>query len=192
MLLLVDNYDSFTFNIYQLVATMGCEVKVVRNDEVSVADVAELAPSRILISPGPGTPDEAGISRDLVREFGPRIPVLGVCLGHQCIGEAYGGRTVRAGELVHGKASDVSHDGSGVFFDIPTPFSAIRYHSLVIDADTLPDELVVTARTDNGLIMGVRHREYPVEGVQFHPESILSEHGAALLANFVHGGKVVA
>ena len=188
MILLLDNYDSFTWTVYQLLSELGADVVVVRNDDIDVAGVLELEPERVVISPGPGSPAEAGISCDLIRELGARrIPVFGVCLGMQCIGEVYGGVIDRAGELVHGKTSPIHHEGGGVFAGIPTPFDAVRYHSLVVRADTVPDELEVTARTDNGLVMGLRHRELPVEGVQFHPESIMSEHGRALLTNFLEG-----
>ncbi len=190
MLLLIDNYDSFTYNLYQLLAELGEKVEVVRNDETTVEQVEALAPERIVISPGPGTPADAGISRDVVRELGPRIPTLGVCLGLQCIGEVYGGTVGRAGELLHGKTSMVYHAGRGVFGGLPSPFEAVRYHSLVVHRDTVPRELDITAQTSSGLVMGLRHKEHPVEGVQFHPESILTEHGAALLANFLKSESV--
>lgn len=185
MLLLIDNYDSFTYNLYQLLSMLGETVEVVRNDEVSVAQVWDLAPERIVISPGPGAPADAGISRDVIRELGPRIPTFGVCLGLQCIGEVYGGRVVRAGELLHGKTSMVYHTGRGAFDGLPSPFEAVRYHSLVVERDTTPLELDITAQTSNGLIMGLKHQEHPVEGVQFHPESILTECGSQLMANFL-------
>jgi anthranilate synthase/aminodeoxychorismate synthase-like glutamine amidotransferase len=185
MLLLIDNYDSFTYNLYQLLSELGERVEVARNDEVTVDEIEALAPERIVISPGPGTPAEAGISRDVVRALGPRIPTLGVCLGLQCIGEVYGGTVSRAGELLHGKTSLVHHTGRGVFAGLPSPFEAVRYHSLVVGRDTVSAELDITAQTTNGLVMGLKHKEHPVEGVQFHPESILTEHGARLLANFV-------
>lgn len=185
MLMLIDNYDSFTYNIFQYLAELGADVLVRRNDAVSVADVARLAPERIVISPGPGAPTSAGVSVALIRELGGRVPILGVCLGHQSIGAAYGGRIVRAPELRHGKASAVYHDGRGVLRGIPSPFQAIRYHSLVVSREGLPECLEVTAWTDDGLIMGLRHREYEVEGVQFHPESVLTEGGHRLLANFL-------
>jgi anthranilate synthase component 2 len=185
MLLLVDNYDSFTYNLYQYLAELGADVLVRRNDALSLMDVERLAPERIVISPGPGAPSEAGRSVEIIREFGARVPVLGVCLGHQCIGQAFGGRIVRAPELRHGKPSAVYHDGSGVLADLPVPFQAIRYHSLVVARDALPECLDVTAWTDDGLIMGLRHREYPIQGVQFHPESVLTEQGHRLLANFL-------
>jgi anthranilate synthase/aminodeoxychorismate synthase-like glutamine amidotransferase len=184
-LLVIDNYDSFTYNLVQYLGELGQVPEVVRNDAVSVADVIRMGPSGVVISPGPCSPAEAGISTDLVRELGPRTPILGVCLGHQCIGEAYGGKTVRAPSVMHGKVSTIHHDGRGVFTGLPSPLSATRYHSLVIDPGTLPASLEVSARTADGVIMGVRHREHPVEGVQFHPESILTEAGHELLRNFV-------
>lgn len=185
MLLLIDNYDSFTYNLYQYLAELGADVVVRRNDALTLMDVERLAPERIVISPGPGTPAGAGVSLAVVRELARHVPVLGVCLGHQCIGEAFGGRVVRAHELRHGKASAVHHDGRGVLTGLDDPFSAIRYHSLVVARDGLPDCLEVSAWTDDGLIMGLRHREYPLEGVQFHPESVLTEGGHRLLANFI-------
>jgi len=190
MLLMIDNYDSFTWNLVQYLQALGAEVRVERNDALSVADVARLAPERIVISPGPCTPDEAGISLELVRELGARIPILGVCLGHQAIGQAYGGNVVRAGRIMHGKTSPIRHRGEGVFAGLPDGYEATRYHSLVVERSTLPECLEVTAWTeqaDGGIeeIMGLRHREHPVQGVQFHPESILTEHGHALLGNFL-------
>ncbi len=185
MLLLIDNYDSFTFNLYQYLAELGEEVEVVRNDQLSVADVKAKAPARIVISPGPCTPKEAGISNQVIRELGGKIPILGVCLGHQCIGDTYGGIVSGAGEIVHGKTSAVFHDGKGVFKGLPNPFDATRYHSLAIEPASVPDCLEVTARTEKGVIMGVRHKEFLVEGVQFHPESILTLVGKDLLRNFV-------
>ena len=187
---MIDNYDSFTWNLVQYLQALGAEVKVVRNDELSVGEIAALAPERIVISPGPCTPNEAGVSVDLIRELGPRIPILGVCLGHQSIGQAYGGDVVRAGRIMHGKTSHIRHEGKGVFAGLPDAYEATRYHSLVVDRHTLPEALEVTAWTehDDGSIeeiMGLRHREHPVEGVQFHPESILTEHGHALLKNFL-------
>ena len=186
MLLLLDNYDSFTYNLYQYLSELGADVTVIRNDKTTIEDIEGMAPEGIVISPGPCTPSEAGISNDVIRHFGAKLPVLGVCLGHQCIGEAYGATVDRAGEIRHGKTSMVHHDGKGVFAGLPYPFEAIRYHSLVIYPETLPDCLEVTARTDNGLIMGVRHTEYPVEGVQFHPESIMTKVGHDLLRNYLH------
>ena len=185
MLLLIDNYDSFTYNLYQYLSELGAEVEVVRNDETGLEEIEALAPERIVVSPGPRTPKEAGISSDVIRHFGERIPTLGVCLGHQCIGDAYGGRVSGAGEIVHGKTSVIHHDGRGVFEGLPNPFEAIRYHSLAIEPATVPDCLEVTARTENGVIMGLRHKQHPVEGVQFHPESILTEVGKDLLRNFL-------
>jgi anthranilate synthase component II len=198
MLLMIDNYDSFTFNLVQYLQVLGAEVEVVRNDAMSVDEIARLAPDRIVISPGPCTPNEAGVCVDLVRGLGSRIPILGVCLGHQAIGQAYGGDVVRAREIMHGKTSRIRHRGQGVFAGLPDHYEATRYHSLVVARDTLPDCLEVTAWTERAddaapvsedpvfdEIMGLRHREHPVEGVQFHPESILSEHGHALLKNFL-------
>ena len=185
MLLLLDNYDSFTYNLYQYLCELGAEVEVHRNDEISVEQCLDMAPERVVISPGPCTPVEAGISIELVRAFAGRAPLLGVCLGHQCIGEAFGGRTGSAGEIMHGKTSMISHDGRGVFEGLPEPFEAIRYHSLAIEPDSVPDELEVTARSESGVIMGVRHRSLAVEGVQFHPESIVTKCGHDLLANFL-------
>ena len=185
MLLLLDNYDSFTYNLYQYLAELGADVTVIRNDKITIPEIQEMAPSGIVISPGPCTPSEAGISNEVIQRFGPELPVLGVCLGHQCIGEAFGAIVDRAGEIRHGKTSWIHHDGAGVFAGLPTPFEAIRYHSLVIYPETVPDSLEVTAWTDNGLIMGVRHKEYPVEGVQFHPESIMTAVGHDLLRNYL-------
>jgi anthranilate synthase/aminodeoxychorismate synthase-like glutamine amidotransferase len=184
-ILLIDNYDSFTYNLYQFLSELGADVKVVRNDAVTIEEIEAMAPERIVISPGPCTPAEAGISTDVVRHFGPRLPVLGVCLGHQCIGAAYGARVEGAGEIVHGKTSMIHHDGRGVFAGLAEPLEGIRYHSLSIVPDTVPDELEVTARTEGGVIMGVRHRKYPVEGIQFHPESIMTQQGKELLLNFL-------
>ncbi len=189
MILLIDNYDSFTYNLYQYLCELGAEVKVVRNDQISLEEIANLNPERIVISPGPGAPDKAGVSNDVIRHFGKDRPVLGVCLGHQCIGYAFGGEVVRAGEIMHGKMSLVHHDGKGVFKGLPNPLNVIRYHSLAVRKETLPDCLEVTAWTDRGIIMGVRHKEYAVEGVQFHPESIMTKVGKDLLANFL-GSKV--
>ncbi|HMP40996.1 MAG TPA: aminodeoxychorismate/anthranilate synthase component II [Roseiflexaceae bacterium] len=185
MILLLDNYDSFTYNLYQYLSELGAEVQVHRNDELTVDDVARLAPERIVISPGPCTPNEAGISVALIRELGAHIPILGVCLGHQAIGAAYGGAVVRAPQIMHGKLSAIHHHQVGVFAGLPQPFQATRYHSLIVRRDDLPDALEVTAWTADGLIMGLCHREYPVQGVQFHPESIMTEAGKMLLANFL-------
>ena len=185
MVLMIDNYDSFTFNLVQYFGELGAAVEVVRNDEITLDEVAARAPERIVISPGPCTPAEAGISVPLIQRFAGHVPILGVCLGHQAIGQAFGGRVVRAARVMHGKLSPVRHDGSGVFGGLPSPFTATRYHSLAIERTSLPDVLEVTATADDGEIMGVRHRSYPVEGVQFHPEAILTEHGRRLLANFL-------
>ena len=185
MILLIDNYDSFTYNLYQYLAELGAEVFVVRNDKISLEEIAEMDPEKIVISPGPCTPDKAGISNDVIKHFGRTTPMLGVCLGHQCVGDSYGGIVGNAGEIMHGKTSPVHHDGKGVFRGLPNPFNAVRYHSLAIFMENLPEELEVTAWTENGLIMGVRHKEYPVEGIQFHPESIMTENGKELLSNFL-------
>ena len=186
MLLLIDNYDSFTYNLYQYLSELGAKVVTVRNDKITLEDVTDMSPDGIVISPGPGTPREAGISNDVIRHFGPKLPVLGVCLGHQCIGDVYGARVDRAGEIRHGKTSMVNHHGAGVLAGLPNPFEAIRYHSLVVYPETVPDCLEVTAWTDDGLIMGLRHKDHPVEGVQFHPESILTPVGHDLLRNFLN------
>lgn len=187
MILVVDNYDSFTYNLVHLVAAAEPDVRVVRNDELAVADVVALAPAGILISPGPGRPADAGVSEALVRALGPTTPILGVCLGHQAIGEVYGGRVVHAPELMHGKTSLIQHTGEGVFAGLPPDFVATRYHSLVVDRASLPDVLAVTAETADGTVMGLRHRAHPVEGVQFHPESILTVAGPQLILNWVAG-----
>ncbi|HMM47443.1 MAG TPA: aminodeoxychorismate/anthranilate synthase component II [Thiobacillaceae bacterium] len=187
MLLMIDNYDSFTYNLVQYFGELGEDVRVFRNDEIDLPAIAGLHPDRIVVSPGPCTPAEAGISVPLIKEFAGKVPILGVCLGHQSIGQAFGGRIVRAKELMHGKTSMIHHLDSGVFAGLPNAFRATRYHSLVIERDSLPDCLGITAWTDDGEIMGVRHKELAVEGVQFHPESILTEHGHALLANFLKG-----
>ncbi len=183
--LLIDNYDSFTYNLYQYLCELGADVTVRRNDALTVADADALAPDFVVISPGPGVPRDAGISVDLIRALGPTTPTLGVCLGHQAIAEAFGGVVTRAPELMHGKASLVDHDGKGVFEGLPSPFSAIRYHSLCAAPEAVPDALEVSAHSDSGVIMAVRHRKYPVHGVQFHPESILTEYGKDLLRNFL-------
>lgn len=190
MLLMIDNYDSFTYNLVQYLQSLGAEVKVVRNDAMTVDEIAKLAPERIVISPGPCTPNEAGVSLEIIERLGANTPILGVCLGHQSIGQAYGGRVIRAGRIMHGKTSRIRHEGKGVFAGLPDAYEATRYHSLVVERSSLPDALEVTAWTENEdgsfeEIMGLRHREYPVEGVQFHPESILTEHGHALLKNFL-------
>jgi anthranilate synthase component 2 len=185
MLLMIDNYDSFTYNLVQYLGELGEEVSVFRNDEVTLEQIEALHPSRIVISPGPCTPNEAGISVPLIKRFAGKLPILGVCLGHQSIGQAFGGKIVHAGQLMHGKTSDIRHKDAGVFHGLPNPLTATRYHSLVIDRKSVPACLEVTAWTDDGEIMGIRHRDLPVEGVQFHPESILTEKGHALLANFL-------
>ncbi len=185
MILLIDNYDSFTYNLYQYLCELGAGVRVVRNDEITVSEVEALAPEKLVVSPGPCTPREAGISVDLIDRMAGKLPILGVCLGHQCIGEAFGGVVAYAGEIRHGKSSSIEHDGKGVFRGLPNPFEAIRYHSLAIQPDSVPECLEVTARSDSGVIMGVRHREYQIEGVQFHPESIATPVGKGLLRNFL-------
>jgi anthranilate synthase component 2 len=185
MLLMIDNYDSFTYNIVQYFGELGEEVRTVRNDEITLEQIAAMKPDRICISPGPKAPKDAGISLDILREFAGKLPILGVCLGHQAIGEAFGGNVIRARQVMHGKTSTIAHTGDGVFKDLPSPFTVIRYHSLAIERSSLPSCLEVTAWTDDGEIMGVRHKEYDIEGVQFHPESILSEHGHALFKNFL-------
>ncbi len=185
MLLLIDNYDSFTYNLYQYLGELGVEVEVVRNDQVTLDEIAAMAPERIIISPGPGNPNEAGISKDVIRRFAGKVPIFGVCLGHQCIGEVFGGIVEGAGEILHGKVSQITHDGRGVFAGLPSPISATRYHSLAIRPDSVPDVLEVSARSESGVIMGVRHRTLAVEGVQFHPESILTPDGHQILRNFL-------
>jgi len=185
MLLMIDNYDSFTYNIVQYFGELGEEVRTVRNDEVTIQDIADMKLDRICISPGPKAPRDAGVSVEVIQQFGGKLPILGVCLGHQAIGEAFGGKIIRAKQVMHGKTSQIAHTGVGVFKDIPSPFTVIRYHSLAIERASLPDCLEVTAWTDDGEIMGVRHKEFDIEGVQFHPESILSEHGHKLLKNFL-------
>lgn len=189
MVLVIDNYDSFTYNLVQYLAEIGAEPVVFRNDAITPAEIAALNPSHIVLSPGPCTPNEAGICLGLIKEFTGRIPILGVCLGHQAIGQAFGGRVVRAPRLMHGKTSPIHHDGRTVFRNLPSPFTATRYHSLVVAPESLPDVLEVSAWTTEGEIMGVRHREHPVEGVQFHPESILTEYGRELLQNFLDLGR---
>jgi anthranilate synthase/aminodeoxychorismate synthase-like glutamine amidotransferase len=185
MILMIDNYDSFTYNLVQYLGELGADVWVYRNDQITVAEIERLAPEKIVISPGPCTPKEAGISCDVIRHFAGRVPLLGVCLGHQCIGEVFGGEIVRAPALFHGKTSMIYHDGKTIFRGLPHPFEATRYHSLVIRRETLPGCLELSAETDDGVIMGVRHRELLIEGVQFHPESILTREGKKLLANFL-------
>jgi anthranilate synthase component II len=185
MLLLIDNYDSFTYNLAQYFGELGCELVIKRNDEISLNEIAALAPRHICISPGPCTPHEAGISKDVLLRFGRKIPILGVCLGHQCIAEAYGGKIVRAASLVHGKASTIKHNGNRLFTDLPTPFEAGRYHSLVVERSSFPACLEIIAESDDGEIMALRHREFPVHGVQFHPESVLTPNGKKILARFI-------
>jgi anthranilate synthase/aminodeoxychorismate synthase-like glutamine amidotransferase len=185
MLLLIDNYDSFTYNLYQYLAELGASIEVRRNDQISLAEIAALQPERIVISPGPCTPDEAGLSCEIIAAFGQHTPILGVCLGHQAIGQVYGGRVIRAPEPVHGKTSTIYHRGAGSLRNLPNPFEANRYHSLIVERASLPAELEITAETADGLIMGLRHRHYPVEGVQFHPESIMTPVGKDLLRNFL-------
>jgi len=185
MLLMIDNYDSFTYNLVQYFGELGEEVRVFRNDAIDVAGIVALAPERVVISPGPCTPDEAGVSVAAIRALAPKLPILGVCLGHQAIGQAFGARIVHAGSVMHGKTSAVTHRGQGVFAGLPSPLRATRYHSLAIERASLPDCLEVTAEAEDGEIMGVRHRQFAIQGVQFHPESILTEHGHALLKNFL-------
>ena len=186
MLLVIDNYDSFTYNLVQYFGELGAEILVKRNDEIAVSDIAALKPARIVISPGPCTPHEAGISNEVIRAFGEKIPLLGVCLGHQCIGEVFGGDVIRAPRLMHGKTSPIQHDGKGVFVGLPNPFEATRYHSLIVKRETFPAALEITAETAEGEIMGLRHRTLPIHGVQFHPESILTKNGKQLLQNFLN------
>ncbi|MCH8224130.1 MAG: aminodeoxychorismate/anthranilate synthase component II [Chloroflexi bacterium] len=186
MLLLIDNYDSFTYNLYQYLSELGVsEIEVVRNDQMTVAELEAMKPERVVVSPGPSRPENAGVSVEAIKRFAGVVPVLGVCLGHQCLADAFGGKVVHAGEIMHGKTSLINHDGKGVFAGVPDPFEAVRYHSLAIEPDSLPKELEVTARTDNGIIMGVRHRKYAIEGMQFHPESIVTPAGKQLLQNFL-------
>lgn len=185
MILVIDNYDSFTYNLVQYLGELGEEVKVYRNDEIDIAGIEALAPDHILISPGPCTPNEAGVSLDVISHFKGVIPIFGVCLGHQAIGQAFGGNVIRAERLMHGKTSEIQHTGGSVFEGLPVPFTATRYHSLIVEKETLPDELEITAWTEEGEIMGLRHKQYPVEGVQFHPESIITDHGHQMLRNFL-------
>jgi para-aminobenzoate synthetase component 2 len=191
MILMIDNYDSFTYNLVQYLGELGADVRVYRNDQTTVSEIERLAPEKIVISPGPCTPREAGVSCEVIRHFAGRVPLLGVCLGHQCIGEVFGGEIVRAPSLFHGKTSMIYHDGKAIFQGLPRPFEATRYHSLVIRRETLPACLELSAETDDGVIMGVRHRELPIEGVQFHPESILTREGKNVLANFLSRAPVV-
>jgi anthranilate synthase/aminodeoxychorismate synthase-like glutamine amidotransferase len=185
MILMIDNYDSFTYNLVQYLGEMGQQLKVFRNDKITVDEIEELKPDKIVISPGPCTPNEAGVSVEVIKHFAGNIPILGVCLGHQSIGHAFGGEVVRAQRLMHGKTSLIHHDGEGIFKNMPNPFTATRYHSLIIRRESIPDCLQITAETDQREIMGVRHKDYPIEGVQFHPESILTQEGKLLLRNFV-------
>jgi anthranilate synthase/aminodeoxychorismate synthase-like glutamine amidotransferase len=185
MLLVIDNYDSFTYNLVQYFGELGADMLVKRNDEISLDQIESLRPERICISPGPCSPKEAGISNDVIRRFGSRVPLFGVCLGHQCIGDVFGGKVVRAGRLMHGKTSPILHNGEGVFRGLPSPFEATRYHSLLVERSSVPDCLEITAETAEGEIMGLRHREHPIHGVQFHPESILTLEGKKLLQNFL-------
>jgi anthranilate synthase/aminodeoxychorismate synthase-like glutamine amidotransferase len=185
MILVIDNYDSFTYNLVQYLGELGAEMRVYRNDEITVEQAVALNPEKVLVSPGPCTPKEAGVSCDMIREFGPRLPVFGVCLGHQAIGDVYGGKIIRADRLMHGKTSPMLHEGQSVFKGLPSPFDATRYHSLIIERKSLPDCLTITAWTDEGEIMGIQHKEHPVHGVQFHPESILTGEGKKLLQNFL-------
>jgi anthranilate synthase component II len=191
VILVIDNYDSFTYNLVQYMGELGADVLVRRNDQITVEEARDLHPEKILISPGPCTPNEAGISMELIRELGPTTPTLGVCLGHQAIGAVFGGQVVRAGRLMHGKTSTVEHEGAGVFADLPTPLRVTRYHSLVVAPESIPDCLEVTAHTTepdgSEVIMGLRHKEFPIEGVQFHPESVLTEHGKKMVENFLNG-----
>ncbi|MGQ9499768.1 MAG: anthranilate synthase component II [Dissulfurimicrobium sp.] len=189
MLIIIDNYDSFTYNLVQAFGALGVDLKVFRNDTVTVEELEAMGPDRLLISPGPCTPKEAGISVEAIHRFAGRIPILGVCLGHQAIGVAFGGRVIRASRLMHGKTSMITHDGKGIFKDLPNPFEAMRYHSLVVEDATLPDCLEISARSEQGELMGIRHREYLIEGVQFHPESIMTSEGVRLLKNFLEMGR---
>jgi anthranilate synthase/aminodeoxychorismate synthase-like glutamine amidotransferase len=187
MIVVIDNYDSFTWNLVQYLGELGADVAVFRNDEISIREIAEKEPSHVVLSPGPCTPNEAGITLELIKALGGKLPILGVCLGHQAIGQAFGGHVVRAGRVMHGKNSTIRHDGKGVFAGLPGDFSATRYHSLVVERATLPACLEATAASEDGEIMGLRHRELPIEGVQFHPEALLTEHGHAMLRNFLQG-----
>jgi anthranilate synthase/aminodeoxychorismate synthase-like glutamine amidotransferase len=186
MLIVIDNYDSFTYNLVQYLGELGAEPKVFRNDEVTAEQIGVLSPEHIVISPGPGTPDDGGISNEVLRLLGPTTPILGVCLGHQCIGQSYGGKVARAPRLMHGKTSSIYHNNKGLFYGVPSPFQATRYHSLIVE-EPLPEDLQVTAFTRDGEVMGVQHRSFPTVGVQFHPESILTEHGKRILQNFLEG-----
>ena len=183
----IDNYDSFVYILVQYLGELGADLTVHRNDELTVDEIAALSPDALLISPGPGTPDDAGVSLALIEKLGPTVPTLGVCLGHQCIGQVFGGSVVRAPQVMHGKTSVVRHDETGVFNGLDTELTVTRYHSLIVEADAIPDELEVTATTSDGVVMGLRHRQYPIEGVQFHPESVLTDSGKAMLSNFLSG-----
>ena len=185
MILLIDNYDSFTYNLFQFMSELGAEVEVARNDRITLAEIVARRPQKIVISPGPCTPLEAGISNDIIRQMGNEVPILGVCLGHQCIGQVFGATVAYAGEIMHGKTSKVTHDNAGVFTGLPNPLEAIRYHSLAVVPETVPSELDITAWSDTGVIMGLRHKTLPIEGIQFHPESIMTENGKDLLSNFL-------
>jgi anthranilate synthase component 2 len=189
MLLIIDNYDSFTYNLFQYLSELGEEVRVVRNDKITLEEIEQMSPERIVISPGPSTPLNAGISNDVIKHFGDRLPILGVCLGHQCIGHSYGGFFGPARTIMHGKSSLIYHSDTGVFSGLPNPFPAIRYHSLMVAREGLPDCLEITAWTEDNTIMGMRHRQHPVEGVQFHPESFMTHNGKELLSNFLRGGR---
>lgn len=186
MILMIDNYDSFTYNLVQYLGILGADVKVRRNDRVTLEEIDTMAPERLVISPGPGIPQTSGIIVPLIQRFYQQVPILGVCLGHQAVAVALGGKVVRAGRLMHGKVSEIHHDGQGVFHDVPDPFTATRYHSLAVEEATLPSSLEITARAEDGEIMGVRHKDYPVHGIQFHPESILTEEGMRILENFLN------
>ncbi len=186
MILMIDNYDSFTYNLVQYLGILGADVKVRRNDQVTLEEIETMAPERLVISPGPGIPQTSGIIVPLIQRFYQQVPILGVCLGHQAVAVALGGKVVRAGRLMHGKVSEIHHDGQGVFRDVPDPFTATRYHSLAVEEESLPSSLQITARAEDGEIMGVRHKDYPVHGIQFHPESILTEEGMRILENFLN------
>jgi len=185
MILIIDNYDSFTYNIFQYCSELGADVQVIRNDQITIQEVQSISPEKIIISPGPSNPKNAGISNEIIKNFGQKVPILGVCLGHQCIGQVFGGNVASAGEIMHGKTSLIHHDEKGVFENLPNPFEAIRYHSLAVHSEELSKDVEVTAWTDNGVIMGVRHKDYPLEGIQFHPESIMTPSGMQLLSNFL-------
>jgi anthranilate synthase component 2 len=187
MILLIDNYDSFTYNLYQAVRSLGAQCRVIRNDAMTVAQIKKLKPSKLILSPGPGRPEDAGITLDVIKEVSPRIPTLGVCLGHQALAMAFGGKVVRAKKLMHGKTCRIRHDGKGVFRGLKQNLEVMRYHSLVAERNSLPDCLVISARSEEGLVMGLRHRELPVEGVQFHPESVMTPEGSAMIRNFLEG-----